>query len=106
MNTKLTSSAILLAFSYFLITYPLKANTALEEIIVTAEIVEQSVLSLPNSVSVIDSTQIDQRIARQLEDLTNLAPNVNYASGASRGRFLQIRGVGERSEFQEPIINS
>jgi len=32
-----------------------------------------------------------------------LAPNVNFSSGASRGRFIQIRGIGERSQFIEPL---
>jgi len=29
--------------------------------------------------------------------------NVNFASGASRGRYIQIRGVGLRSQFVDPI---
>lgn len=81
-------------------------QSSLEEIIVTAEFIEESVLDLPNSVSVIDSATIETRGAQHLEDLLNLAPNVNFATGASRGRFIQIRGIGERSEFQDPIINS
>lgn len=83
-----------------------QANEPLTEIVVTAELLETSVLELPISVSVIDAETIDSRTARHLEDLLNMAPNVNYATGASRGRFVQIRGIGERSEFQEPIINS
>ena len=78
----------------------------LTEIVVTAELLEDNVLQLPNSVTVISDELIQQRRAQHLEDLLNLAPNVNFATGASRGRFLQIRGIGERSEFQEPIINS
>ena len=35
--------------------------------------------------------------------MLNLAPNVNFSSGASRGRFIQIRGIGERSQFIEPL---
>lgn len=81
-------------------------QTSLEEVIVTAEFIQQSVLDLPNSVSVIDSATIETRGAQHLEDLLNLAPNVNFATGASRGRFIQIRGIGERSEFQDPIISS
>ncbi len=78
----------------------------LEEIIVTAELIQKSVLELPNSVSVIDTSAIEQRGAQHLEDLLNLAPNVNFATGASRGRFIQIRGIGERSEFERPINSS
>jgi outer membrane receptor protein involved in Fe transport len=32
-----------------------------------------------------------------------LAPNVTASSGASRSRFFQIRGIGERSQFVEPV---
>ena len=82
------------------------AAEPLTEIVVTAELLEDNALQLPNSVTVIDNQAITQRSAQHLEDLLNLAPNVNFASGASRGRFIQIRGIGERSEFQEPINNS
>ncbi|MBX2847397.1 MAG: TonB-dependent receptor [Acidiferrobacterales bacterium] len=79
---------------------------SLEEIVVTAELLEANVLELPNSITIINNATIEQRGAQHLEDLFNLAPNVNFATGASRGRFIQIRGIGERSEFVEPINNS
>ena len=82
------------------------ANPALTEIVVSAELLENNALELPNSVTVIDNAAIQQRGAQHLEDLLALAPNVNYTTGASRGRFIQIRGIGERAEFQAPIINS
>ncbi|MCH2189753.1 MAG: TonB-dependent receptor [Gammaproteobacteria bacterium] len=78
----------------------------LEEIVVTAELLERDALSLPNSITVLDNSLITERNAQNLEDLLGLAPNVNFTTGASRGRFIQIRGIGERSEFQAPIINS
>ncbi len=78
----------------------------LEEVVVTAELLETNALRLPNSVTVIDNALVEERNAQHLEDLLGLAPNVNFTTGASRGRFIQIRGIGERSEFQAPIINS
>ena len=78
----------------------------LTEIVVTAELIENSLLNTPSSVSVLAESAIQARSAQHLEDLLNMTPNVNFATGASRGRFIQIRGIGERSEFQEPIINS
>ena len=94
-------------FSAFTCAMSFNVHAAeLEEVVVTAELIEQSVLELPNSVTVITNDTIERRGAQNLEDLLNLAPNVNFSSGASRGRFIQIRGIGERSEFQEPIINS
>ncbi|TQV85572.1 TonB-dependent receptor [Aliikangiella coralliicola] len=72
-------------------------------IVVTAELTDTNVLDLPASVTVIDEETIEQNNAQHLADLLNLAPNVNFATGASRGRFVQIRGIGERSEFVEPV---
>lgn len=76
---------------------------ALEEVVVTAEYLPVSVLELPTSITVFDQQSIEQRGAVHLEQLLNLAPNVNLSSGASRGRFVLIRGTGERSQFVEPI---
>ncbi len=78
------------------------ANTE-EEVFVTGELLSTSVLELSNSVSVLDQKTIADREAKNLEDLLNLAPNVNFSAGASRGRFIQIRGIGERSQFVAPI---
>ncbi|MFT6710586.1 MAG: iron complex outermembrane receptor protein [Arenicella sp.] len=94
------------AFALASLSASIAIGAPLDEITVTAELLENNVLELPNSVTIIDQATIEQRSAQHLEDLLNLAPNVNFASGASRGRFIQIRGIGERSEFQEPINNS
>ncbi len=78
-------------------------DSTLEEVIVTAEYRLVTALELPTSITVFDQQAIDRRGAVHLEQLLNLAPNVNLSSGASRGRFVQIRGIGERSQFVEPI---
>jgi outer membrane receptor protein involved in Fe transport len=80
-----------------------EAEGDLEEVIVTAEYRPVSVLELPTSVTVFNQQAIERRGAVHLEQLLNLAPNVNLSSGASRGRFVLIRGIGERSQFVEPI---
>jgi iron complex outermembrane recepter protein len=76
---------------------------AFEEIVVTADFRDVSLMNTGSSISVIDSKTIARREARHLEQVLNLVPNVNYSSGASRGRFIQIRGIGERSQFIEPL---
>ena len=80
-----------------------QAEGVLEEVIVTAEYRPVSVLELPTSITVFNQQAIDRRGAVHLEQLLNLAPSVNLSSGASRGRFVLIRGIGERSQFVEPI---
>lgn len=74
-----------------------------EEILVTADFRQTQALDLASSVSVIDAETIESRNAEHLADVLNLAPNVNFSTGSSRGRFFQIRGIGERSQFVEPI---
>ncbi len=76
---------------------------AFEEIVVTADFRDVSLLNTGNSISVINSKTLARREAHHLEQVLNLVPNVNYSSGASRGRFIQIRGIGERSQFIEPL---
>jgi outer membrane receptor protein involved in Fe transport len=78
-------------------------STVLEEVVVTSQFREVSVLNLANSVSVFGQDDIIARGADNLDQLLNMAPNVNFSAGASRGRFIQIRGVGERSQFIDPV---
>ena len=73
-----------------------------DRIRVTADFRPVELLDLAASATVIDAETIRQRNAAHLEDLLNLAPNVNFSTGASRGQFFQIRGIGERSQFIEP----
>ena len=76
---------------------------ALPEIKVTAEFRPSNDLETLTSVTVLDDSISLARGATHLEDLLGLVPNLNYASGASRARFFQIRGIGERSQFSDPI---
>ena len=77
-----------------------QSTEATEEVIVTAEYRPVSVQQLPASVTVLDQQFIERRGAEHLEQLLNLAPNVNLSTGASRGRFVLIRGIGERQQHQ------
>jgi len=55
------------------------------------------------SVSVINQVEMQKRSAQHLENILNLAPNVNSSAGASRAQFFQIRGIGERGQFSTPL---
>lgn len=73
----------------------------LEEIVVSAALSEAD--SNRISATVFTEALVQDRAAQHLEDLMSAAPNLNTASGASRGRFFQIRGIGERSQYIEPV---
>jgi outer membrane receptor protein involved in Fe transport len=75
----------------------------IETITVTSDFRQQSLLQAPISMSVLTDVEILQRNANHLEELIAVSPNVNFASGSQRARYYQIRGIGERSQFQEPI---
>ena len=87
-----------------LVAAPLSAEPQqIDEIIVYGELRESQIENLPSSVTVLDETLIEARNASHLEELLAASANVNLASGASRARFFQIRGVGERGQFIEPL---
>jgi outer membrane receptor protein involved in Fe transport len=79
------------------------AAGAIEEVVVTAELRKTPWLEQPASTSVISGEAARRRNAVHLENLLQLTPNVNVSGGSSRARFYQIRGIGERSQFVEPL---
>lgn len=81
-------------------------STNMEEMVVTSQFRDSKLLDLASTVSVFDGATISARGANNIEQLLNLAPNVNFSAGASRGRFFQIRGIGERSQFIDPVSPS
>ncbi|MDU0355589.1 TonB-dependent receptor plug domain-containing protein [Paraglaciecola aquimarina] len=74
-----------------------------EKITVHGALTSTPLSEMAASISVLSEQVIEQRQAQHIEELLNRAANVNFASGASRGRFVQIRGIGERSQFTDPV---
>ena len=103
-----TKAAILLAKISVVSTFYTQANTnpldeTIETITVTSDFRQQNLLKTPSALSVLTDIEIKQRNAQHLEELIAASPNVNFASGSQRARYYQIRGLGERSQFKEPI---
>lgn len=78
-------------------------SSAIEEIVVTADFRASTLNDIPASISIVDSELIARRNALHLEDVLLNTPNVNVASGASRSRYFQLRGIGETGQFTEPL---
>ena len=85
---------------------PAEKQTAIEEIFVTAAFRAEPLGRLPASVSVVGAEEIAARAAAHLDDVLGAVPNLNFAKGASRARYLQLRGIGERGQFEEPLNSS
>ena len=75
----------------------------LPAMVVSADFRPTIALETPVSLTTIDEEIIEARNAQHIEEILNLAPNVNVSSGASRGQYYQIRGIGERSQFNAPL---
>jgi len=78
------------------------AEGNLEEVIVTARFRDTELLKSSGSISVIQQATLFDRGAQHLEETLNVLPNVNFSSGASRARFIQVRGVGDLEQFVDP----
>ena len=106
ISLKIRFTPFLVLFFSLISALPVFAGDILDEIIVNADFRAISVQNTAASLSIVSEEVLSDRTAKHLEDVLNIAPNVNSAAGASRGRFFQIRGIGERSQFKEPLDSS
>jgi iron complex outermembrane receptor protein len=79
------------------------AEQTIEVITIDSDFRSTSLQKTASSLSVIASDEISTRNAQNLEEIIARTPNVNFSSGTQRARYYQIRGIGERSQFKEPI---
>jgi len=103
MFSRVNILPLIAASTISLATNSLFAQPLMEEIVVTADYRQASVDDIAASVTVIGDDVLQSRNAQHLEDVLLNAPNVNFSSGASRARFIQVRGIGERGQFSEPL---
>ena len=76
----------------------LSAESAIEEIVVTAQKRAQSIQDVPLSVTAISGDRLDALQRNEIADLAKTLPGLTYKGGATdNGRSLQIRGIGTAS---------
>lgn len=78
------------------------AQIEADEVIVTTGFRPQALADSVGSTTVIDAGLVEARGAEHLEAVLGTAANVTMTSGASRGRFVQIRGIGDLEQFVDP----
>jgi len=72
----------------------------IERIEVSSSFRNQSLAKVPASIAVISEQQINDRGIQHFEELLQSVANFTFSGGTSRPKYLQIRGVGERSEYR------
>ncbi len=75
----------------------------LDPIVVGADFRDQNLSQVTGSVSIISEKDIYDKATQSFIELVSQEPNVNFSSGASKAKYIQIRGIGERSQFTTPI---
>jgi len=75
----------------------------IETIEIRGELLPTSAKNATNAVEVMSKELMEESGAAHIQDLLTQAGNVNFSSGSSRARFFQVRGIGERSQFVDPV---
>ncbi|HEX7116179.1 MAG TPA: TonB-dependent receptor [Steroidobacter sp.] len=75
-------------------------ENVLEEVVVTATLREQTLVDVPLSITVLREQMLLDAGRQHFEDVLTGVPNLHWAGGTSRPRFFQIRGIGEREQYE------
>ncbi|MDQ8200392.1 TonB-dependent receptor [Pelagicoccus enzymogenes] len=76
------------------------AVVELPELYVTGSLWQSELLDTTASVTVLDSDRFAADGSQHFENLIDAIPNLTWTGGTSRPRYLQIRGIGENSQFE------
>jgi outer membrane receptor protein involved in Fe transport len=74
----------------------------LDEVVVTATLLDTPLQRLPASVTVLDAATLSRAGLANFGDVLGEVPNLGFAGGTSRPRYFQIRGVGELEQYGAP----
>jgi outer membrane receptor protein involved in Fe transport len=93
----------ILLLAAFTAVYSAGAQTTpvkLEPLRVTADLWETPLDRIPASVTVYDEAALRAGNVRHFGGLADQVPNLTWTGGTSRPRYLQIRGIGENSQYE------
>ena len=72
----------------------------LEEVVVSAVLRPAPARQLDQSVTELDSAQLQRSGLQHFADVLTQVPNLSAAGGTSRPRYFQLRGIGEEEQYQ------
>ena len=77
-----------------------KIFTELHPTFVTGDLWESELQQITASVTVLDGERLKYSGTQHFSDLVNTIPNIAWSATSSRPRYIQIRGIGENSQFE------
>ena len=76
------------------------SGVGLEEVVISASLRGSTLNQLPQSATVLDHSVLQSAGVQHFEDVLGLVPGLSWASGTSRPRYFQLRGIGETEQYQ------
>lgn len=101
MHTKLLPLSLIAAMA--LQSAYAEGTTELDPIVVSSDFREKKLSETNNAVTVIGEEGIYDKASQAFIETLSSTPNVNFTTGASKAKFIQIRGIGERGQYQYPL---
>jgi outer membrane receptor protein involved in Fe transport len=98
---KLTLS--LMAVSAVLGTTAFAEEVTLAPIVVSSDFRAKKLSQTSNSMTVIGEDKIYDKASQSFAEILGSTANVNFSAGGSKSKYIQIRGMGERGQFETPI---
>ncbi|MBB4858288.1 iron complex outermembrane receptor protein [Novosphingobium chloroacetimidivorans] len=94
-NTAARRVAFALSASAAAIVAASPAHAQVDEIVVTAQKVEQNIQDVPIAISAVTGDALERAGAKSLEDLTSIVPSVTFRKGTTNANSaIVMRGVG------------
>ena len=72
----------------------------LPSVIVTGELWQTELGKTTASVSLLDQHALESPELSHFDDISAYLPNLTTTGGTARSRYIQIRGIGENSQFE------
>lgn len=102
MKNKILTTSLIAAVT--IATIPsLGEEITFDPIVVGADFRDQNLSQVSSSVTVFGEEDLYDKMTQPFVEVLRSAPNVNFSAGASKAKHIQIRGIGERSQFQTPV---
>lgn len=102
MKNKILTTSLIAAYTIAAIPSSGEEIT-FDPIVVGADFRDQNLSQVSSSVSVIGEKDLYDKATLSFVEAITSTPNVNFSSGASKAKYIQIRGIGERSQFVTPV---
>ncbi|MBU3014901.1 TonB-dependent receptor [Poseidonibacter lekithochrous] len=103
MKSNILSALMITSYATLNTTAIADETITLDPIVIGADFREKKLSQTSNSVTLISEGEIYDKASKSFVETLASTPNVNFSSGASKAKYIQIRGIGERSQFETPV---